>query len=70
MLFRSAHPDANTLQWVSHVDGPAIRTTIVLDHGKWHETQDLLDVDGQIKPESDAVLERKGFAKLHFVGGP
>jgi hypothetical protein len=63
-LAEVAHPSPNTLTWVTHPDGPAIRTTFIFADGALTETRELLDVDGVTKPLSTVVMRWVGPARL------
>ncbi|MGD0189535.1 MAG: hypothetical protein ABSD74_02220 [Rhizomicrobium sp.] len=65
-----SQPDPHALVWVTHPDGPSIRSTLVYNHGTLHETDALLDEDGTIKTEVDVTFDRVGSTELWFSRSP
>ena len=62
-----SHPKAHTWSWITHLDGPAIRTTLTVDDSGLRRRVELIHGDGSASLEADVVLQRSGPVSLQFV---
>ena len=66
-LVQVSMPAPGQIVYVTHPDGPAIRTTITSRGSGLHLEKALLDVDGVVKPEVEVDLERLPAKQLMFM---